>query len=80
MQLVPHYAALDFAVLPIGGNYTMDARDAVLAAQMIQCDKIIGVHYNTFPPISIDIEVAKSLFVMANKELLLPQIGDSLIF
>jgi L-ascorbate metabolism protein UlaG (beta-lactamase superfamily) len=80
MQLVPHYAALDFAVLPIGGNYTMDARDAVLAAQMIQCDKIIGVHYNTFPPISIDIEAAKSLFVMANKELLLPQIGDSLIF
>jgi L-ascorbate metabolism protein UlaG (beta-lactamase superfamily) len=80
MQLVPHYAALDFAVLPIGGNYTMDARDAVLAAQMIQCNKIIGVHYNTFPPISIDIESAKSLFVMANKELLLPEIGESLNF
>jgi L-ascorbate metabolism protein UlaG (beta-lactamase superfamily) len=58
----------------------MDARDAVLAAQMIQCDKIIGVHYNTFPPISIDIESAKSLFVMANKELLLPEIGESLNF
>lgn len=80
MQLIPHYATLDFAVLPIGGNYTMDAHDALVAAQMIRCTKIIGVHYNTFPPISIDIEGAKSLFVMANKELLLPAIGESLEF
>ena len=72
--------SLDFAVLPIGGNYTMDAQDALVAAQMIQCDKIIGVHYNTFPPISIDTEAAKSLFRMANKELLLPAIGESLEF
>lgn len=80
MQLIPHYARLDFAVLPIGGNYTMDAKDAVVAAQMIQCDTIVGVHYNTFPPISIDIEDAKSLFRMAQKELLLPTIGESLKF
>ncbi len=76
MQLIPHYATLDFAVLPIGGNYTMDAQDALVAAQMIQCSKIIGVHYNTFPPISIDTEVAKSLFENAHKELLLPAIGE----
>ena len=80
MQLIPHYASLDFAVLPIGGNYTMDAVDAVVAAQMIQCEKIVGVHYNTFPPISIDTEQAKSLFRMAQKELLLPAIGESLEF
>jgi L-ascorbate metabolism protein UlaG (beta-lactamase superfamily) len=80
MQLIPHYARLDFAVLPIGGNYTMDAGDAVVAAQMIQCEKIVGVHYNTFPPISIDTEQAKSLFRMAQKELLLPTIGESLEF
>lgn len=80
MQLIPHYAALDVAILPIGGNYTMDAQDALVAAQMIQCEKIVGVHYNTFPPITIDIEEAKSLFKMANKELLLPAIGESLEF
>lgn len=80
MQLIPHYAHLDFAVLPIGGNYTMDAKDAVVAAQMIHCDRVVGVHYNTFPPISIDIEEAKSLFKMAQKELLLPTIGESLEF
>lgn len=78
MKLIPHYAQLNFAVLPIGGNYTMDASDALKAADMIDCKKIIGVHYNTFPPISIDINNAKSLFGMADKELLLPSIGETL--
>jgi L-ascorbate metabolism protein UlaG (beta-lactamase superfamily) len=78
MQLIPRYSSLDFAVLPIGGNYTMDAEQALMSAEMIRCNKIIGVHYNTFPPINIDIEFAKSLFAMAQKELLLPIIGESL--
>lgn len=80
MQLIPHYATLDFAILPIGGNYTMDARDAVRAAEMIVCNKIIGIHYDTFPAIKIDKEQAKSLFAMAEKELLLPEIGESIEF
>jgi L-ascorbate metabolism protein UlaG (beta-lactamase superfamily) len=80
MQLISHYAKVDFAVLPIGGNYTMDAKDAVKAAEMIGCDRIVGVHYNTFPPIQIDTDWAKSLFRMAQKDLLLPLIGESLEF
>jgi len=80
MQLIPHYAQLDFAVLPIGGNYTMNAKDALKCAQMIDCNKIIGVHYNTFKPIEIDLAAAKSLFRMAEKELLLPTIGETLLF
>lgn len=78
MQLVPHYATLDFAVLPIGGNYTMDARDAVKAADFIQCSKIVGVHYDTFPPIVIDKEEAMALFKQAGKALLLPGIGATI--
>lgn len=78
MQLIPHYAKVNFAVLPIGGNYTMDARDAVKASDFIGCNKIVGVHYDTFPVISIDKEQAKSLFRMAEKELLLPDIGESI--
>ena len=75
MQLIPHYATLDFAVLPIGGNFTMDAEDAVKAADLIQCSRIVGVHYNTFPPITIDTAKAKELFRLADKELILPAIG-----
>src|SRR5690606_10749033 len=54
MQLIPYWSILDFAVLPIGGNFTMDVADAVIAADFIKCKKIVGVHYNTFEVIKID--------------------------
>ena len=78
MQLIPHYAGLDFAVLPIGGNFTMDATDAVKAAEFIRCKKIVGVHYDTFPPIKIDKEAAKKTFETAGVTLLLPGIGEAI--
>lgn len=78
MRLIPMWAKLDFAVLPIGGNFTMDVADAIKAADFVQCDKIVGVHYNTFPPITIDTEKAKSSFAAASKTLLLPAIGETI--
>jgi L-ascorbate metabolism protein UlaG (beta-lactamase superfamily) len=59
MKLIPHYAGIKAAILPIGGNYTMDMDDCVTASDFIKCDRVIGVHFNTWPPISIDAEVAK---------------------
>ncbi len=76
MQLIPRWAKLNFAVLPIGGNYTMDAADAVIAADFINCDTIVGVHYNTFELIKIDTEKAIADFKAAGKNLLLPAIGE----
>jgi L-ascorbate metabolism protein UlaG (beta-lactamase superfamily) len=78
MQLIPAYAKLDFAILPIGGNFTMDAEDAVLAADFIKCNKIIGVHFDTFGFIKIDHEKTKQLFKAAGKELTLPEIGKTI--
>ena len=78
MQLIPGWANLKFAVLPIGGNFTMDVPDAVRAAAFIQCDTIVGVHYNTFPPIAIDTDAAVQLFEKAGKKLLLPKIGETI--
>lgn len=78
MQLVPRYAKLDFAILPIGGNFTMDADDAVIAADFIKCNKIIGVHYDTFGYIKIDREEVKKKFNAAGKELILPDIGETI--
>jgi len=77
MQLIPRYTKLDFAILPIGGNFTMDAADALIAAEFIQCDKIIGVHFDTFGFIKIDKENAKALFADAGKQLILPEIGET---
>jgi len=77
MQLVPGWGKLDFAVLPIGDNFTMGYEDAIIAAELIQCNKVVGVHYDTFEYIKIDHEKAKSAFTDAGLELLLPGIGES---
>lgn len=78
MQLIPRYGRLDFAVLPIGGNFTMDAEDALTAAEFIQCDNIIGVHYDTFGYIKISKEDAIAHFSGSGKTLTLPGIGSTI--
>jgi L-ascorbate metabolism protein UlaG (beta-lactamase superfamily) len=79
MQLIPKYfAKLDFALLPIGGHFTMNAEDAVIAAGFIECDKIIGVHFDTFGYIKIDHDAAMQAFKAAGKELILPTIDKTI--
>ena len=78
MQLIPRWAKLKFAVLPIGDNFTMDVNDAIIAADFIQCNTIIGVHYDTFGYIVIDHEAAKEKFKQAGKELILVNIGQTI--
>ena len=69
---------LKWAALPIGDNFTMGMDDAVRAADFIQCDRILGVHYDTFPPIKIDHEQARRVFTAAGKDLVLMGIGETL--
>ena len=78
MKLLSELYNLDYAILPIGGNYTMDVDDAVIAANYIDCNKIIGVHYDTFPVIAIDSKTAVESFNRAQKTLLLPKIGETI--
>ena len=78
MQLIPRWSSLKFAVLPIGDNFTMDIDDAIAASDFIQCNKIIGVHYDTFGFIVIDHEKAVQQFANAGKELVLLKIGETI--
>lgn len=79
MELIPILCPpLDFAVLPIGGNFTMDYHDANLACEMIQCHKVIGCHYDTFGYIKIDKTKAIDIFYSHKRELLLPAIGETI--
>lgn len=78
MKLLADLYRLDYAILPIGGNFTMDTDDAVIAANYVNCDKVIAVHYNTFPVIAIDTEVAAESFKRVQKTLLLPAIGETI--
>ncbi|HJP73937.1 MAG TPA: metal-dependent hydrolase [Pseudonocardiaceae bacterium] len=45
---------LDVAILPIGGQYTMDVADAVKAVVKLRPKIVIPGHYNTFPTIAAD--------------------------
>lgn len=78
MQLIPLRTKLDLAILPIGSNFTMDVKDAIIASDFLKCDKIMGYHYDTFGYIEIDKTQAKQLFYNANKDLMLLEIGEQI--
>ena len=77
MKLIGARYKINFAILPIGNYYTMDYIDAATCAVFIQCDKVIGMHYDSFPTIKIDREKAIEEFERNGKELLLMKIGET---
>lgn len=78
MKLIPMRTKLDLAIFPIGDNFTMDVEDAILASDFVDCDKILGVHYDTFGYIKINHEEAIRKFFNKNKDLMLLEIGASI--
>jgi L-ascorbate metabolism protein UlaG (beta-lactamase superfamily) len=78
MQFIPNWVKLNFAVLPIGDNFTMGAEDAAQAANLVKCKEIVGVHYDTFGFIKIDHEKAKQTFQKAGCTLHLVKIGETI--
>ena len=47
---------IDLAILPIGDYYTMGPDDAVRAVKLIKPRFVLPIHYNTFPPITQDVD------------------------
>ena len=80
MELVAAAGPLRFAALCIGDHFTMGYRDAVTAAGWLGCTDIIGVHYDTFPPIVIDHGEARAAFSRDGKTLHLLEPGLSAEF
>jgi L-ascorbate metabolism protein UlaG (beta-lactamase superfamily) len=78
MKLIGDYKKIDVALFPIGNNFTMGVDNAIIASEFVKCDKIIGLHYDTFEMIKIDKNEAIQKFVAAGKELHLIPIGQSL--
>jgi L-ascorbate metabolism protein UlaG (beta-lactamase superfamily) len=60
LELVSERTPINIALVPIGGHYTMDQQDAVTAAELLDADTVIPMHYDTFPPIAADPERFKS--------------------
>ncbi|MBA3705428.1 MAG: metal-dependent hydrolase [Bacteroidetes bacterium] len=77
MKLIGNYRSINFAFLPIGDNFTMGPENAIIAAEFINCHKIIGMHYDTYGFIKIDKELAVKKFANAGNELILFDIGET---
>ncbi len=60
MKLIAERNPVDIALLPIGGHYTMDRHDAVVAAELVGAGTVIPMHYDTFPAIETDSDAFKA--------------------
>jgi len=78
MKLIPMRTKLDLAILPIGDNFTMNVDDAIIASDFLECDKVLGYHYDTFGFIVINHEEAIKKFFDKGKDLMLLEIGASI--
>lgn len=77
MKLIGEFKKIDFAFLPLGNNFTMGIDNAIIAADFIACDQIVGMHYDTFGYIKIDHREAVEKFKRAGKELYLLPVGGT---
>ena len=66
MKTIKELYAPQVAMLPIGGNYTMDVEHAAIAAKWLGVKTVIPMHYGTFPEIEADVEKFIKLVNMNN--------------
>jgi L-ascorbate metabolism protein UlaG (beta-lactamase superfamily) len=78
MKLIAMAFNLDLAILPIGDNFTMGVDDAIVASDFLECNQVLGYHYDTFGFIEIDKQEARAKFDSKSKSLLLLDIGSTL--
>lgn len=78
MKLIGEMDAIDYLLIPIGGNYTMDIDDAVQAVKMIRPRCAIPMHYNTFEMIKADPQKFKILLAERGYEAIILTPGDFL--
>ncbi len=66
MKTIKELYAPQIALLPIGGNYTMDVEHAAMAAKWLGVRTVIPMHYGTFPEIQADLERFAKLIAFGN--------------
>ena len=72
MKLIGERDAIDYAVLPIGGHFTMDSVDAAKAVEFLNAKNVIPVHYDTWQPIEQNPEEFKNLVKGAKVHIVKP--------
>ena len=77
MKLFGELFDIDYAVLPIGDNYTMGPEDTVKAARFLKAKTIIPVHYNTWPIIAQNPKYLKERAAKENVSIKMINPGES---
>jgi len=77
MKLIGEMHKPSFAFLPIGDNFTMGIKEAIMASRFVGVKKIIGMHFDTFPYIQIDHQEALVIASFNEAELIIPTIGET---
>lgn len=78
MKVLKEVYKPDVAILPIGGHFTMDIQNAVVAADWIGAQNVIPMHYNTFPQINVDVDVFKTAISKIGKTPVVLGIDESI--
>jgi len=80
MSLLGELYAIDLALLPSGDVYTMDIRQAALAAKLLQAKHVIPMHWGTFPALAQNMDgfAAELARVAPNCKAILMQPGESI--
>jgi len=79
LQLFGELFNIDYALIPVGGHFTMDYKLGALAAKMLRAKKAIPIHYRTFPLLLQDVNlfVEEVKRVSPQTEVVVPEIGGS---
>lgn len=81
MELIGELYHPDVAIVPIGGRYTMDARDAAHAVGMLRPKTAIPMHYNTYKKIEQDPHIfASCVKTASNADVRVMDVNESIIF
>jgi L-ascorbate metabolism protein UlaG (beta-lactamase superfamily) len=75
MQLIGRIYQPDVAILPIGGYFTMDPREAAVALELLGVKRCIPCHYGTFPVLSGTPDELRQL--APSVEVLAPEPGET---
>jgi len=78
MKMLAEFHKLDFAFLCLGDHFTMGVKDSLIASNFVNCQTVIGMHYDTMDVLKIDHEASKKLYADSGKILHLMDIGSTL--
>ena len=79
MKLIGEMTPIDYMLLPIGDNFTMDIADAVKAVELANPKVAIPIHFNTFPVIAADPGEFKKKVEALGKKAIVMKFGEEIV-